>query len=443
MKDLSRRRVLRGMMNGGAVTVALPLLNCFLNGNGTALASERPMPVRFGTWYWGLGVAKSIFEPKTTGAGYELTEEMAPLKDVKQHINVFTNLTAFRDSYENFCHYSGWVIGKTGVAPATRTDRPGATIDSIIANRIGRTKRFKLLGAISTGDGRATYSYESANTINAPETSPLAMYRRLFGPDFQDPNAPTFTPDPLVMVRKSALSPVLEQISGLKQNLGVEDKARLDEYLTGVRHLEQQFDQQLTKPEPIAACKAPAPLREDGGPGMEVTLVAERGRLMTDLMVMALACDQSRVFNMAWSAQGVTRTGYEKPHHTATHEEPIDPALGYQPNCSWFTRQAFTSFAYLVSALAKQKEGDGSLLDNVFLYGNTDHGYARVHSLDGMPAFTAGRAGGRVKTGLHIDGKGETIARVGYTGLRVMGVDVPSWGERGNQTSKEFGEILV
>ena len=39
MKAFTRRRVLRGMLDGSAVTVALPMLNCFLNGNGTALAS--------------------------------------------------------------------------------------------------------------------------------------------------------------------------------------------------------------------------------------------------------------------------------------------------------------------------------------------------------------------------------------------------------------------
>src|SRR5690606_39078788 len=44
---LNRRRVLKGLLNGGAVTVGLPLLNCFLNGNGTALADGGKMPVRF------------------------------------------------------------------------------------------------------------------------------------------------------------------------------------------------------------------------------------------------------------------------------------------------------------------------------------------------------------------------------------------------------------
>lgn len=440
---ISRRTVLRGMLNGGVVTVSLPILDCFLNTNGTAFASGQPLPVRFGTWTWGLGMASSIFIPKQTGADYELTEELLPFKDVKQHMNVFTNLTAYRDSHPNICHYSGWVIGKTGSAPSSRENRPGTTIDTTIANRIGRLKRFKLLVANSTGDAGTTYSYENATTINAPETSPLNFYRRLFGPDFQDPNQPVFAPNPLIMARKSALSAVMDQIGSLNRQVSSADRIRLDQYFTGVRHLEQQFTQQLTKPEPIAACRAPEALEEDPAPGLQAALVAERNRQMTRLMVMALACDQTRVFNLAWTSSNVTRPGYEKPHHTATHEETIDTALGYQPNCSWFTRRAFDSFAHVVAAFANLKEGDGSLLDNTLIYANTDHGNARVHSLDGMPAFTAGRAGGKVKTGLHVDGRGDSIARLGLTAMRVMGLDDATWGTLGNQTSKVFTEILA
>ena len=46
---LSRRRVLRGMLDGVAVSVGLPLLECMLSDGGTALASGAPMPVRFVT----------------------------------------------------------------------------------------------------------------------------------------------------------------------------------------------------------------------------------------------------------------------------------------------------------------------------------------------------------------------------------------------------------
>jgi len=83
------------------------------------------------------------------------------------------------------------------------------------------------------------------------------------------------------------------------------------------------------------------------------------------------------------------------------------------------------------------------LLDNVFIYATTDHGYARVHSLDGMPLMTAGGCGGKVKNGYHFDLKGDTGCRVGYTGLRLMGVNTPQWGTKSNQTSKEVGEILA
>ena len=72
MNTLSRRRVLRGMLSGGAVSVSLPLLNLFLNGNGNAMANGEPMPVRFGTWVWGLGMNDAIFTPKNTGANLDL-----------------------------------------------------------------------------------------------------------------------------------------------------------------------------------------------------------------------------------------------------------------------------------------------------------------------------------------------------------------------------------
>jgi hypothetical protein len=74
---------------------------------------------------------------------------------------------------------------------------------------------------------------------------------------------------------------------------------------------------------------------------------------------------------------------------------------------------------------------------------NTDVSYARVHSLEEMPAFTAGRAGGKVKTGQHIDHQGAQGTSLSYTALKVMGLDIDSWGTRSNQTNKEVGEILA
>jgi hypothetical protein len=445
VKNLSRRRVLRGVLNGTAIAVALPLFDCLLNDSATAMADGRPMPVRFGTWFWGLGATNNIFVPQKTGTTYDIPEQLKPVARVRDHINLITNLTAFRDGEPNLCHFSGWVIGRTGAAPKSGGAKPGETIDITIANQIGRTTRFKTLTAAATGDFRNTVSYESANAPNPPEISPLSLYTRLFGPDFQDPNSPVYKPNPKIMVRRSVLSGVMDEIKGLERSVSYTDRQRLDQYLTGLRQLEHQFDQQLTKPEPIASCHAPPAFSEEPAMGGEVEMVKVRHRMMTDLMAMAVACDQTRVFNMSYSnAQAnTTKAGFEKPHHTTTHEEPIDNKLGYQPNCAWFAHRAMEEWSYFVEAFTKIKEGNGTLLDNVLIYANTDHGDARVHSLDKLVAFTAGRAGGRVKSGLHVDAAASGVSRVGYTMLRTMGVDVPSWGSKSNRTSSELGEILA
>ncbi len=287
-------------------------------------------------------------------------------------------------------------------------------------------------------------SYENENSPNPPEISPLEFYSRLFGADFQDPNSPVFTPSPRVMVRRSVLSVVQDEVKSLQKTVGARDKERLDEYFTGLRHLEKQFDQQLTKPEPIAACHAPPVITSDPRMGVDVEMVKTRHRQLTDLMVMAVACDQTRVFNMAYSnAQANTvRAGYEKPHHTTTHEEAIDKTLGYQPNHAYFASRAIEEWAYFVEAFTKVREGGGTLLDNMLIYANTDHGEARIHSLNNMISFTAGRAGGRAKTGLHVDAGGTGVTRVGYTALRIMGLEVPAWGAKSNMTSSPFNEIV-
>jgi hypothetical protein len=444
MNPMSRRRVLRGMLGGGAVTVGLPLLNVFLNTNGTALASGEALPTRFGTWLWGLGMNASIFTPKKFGADFELPPEIESLKNVKQHINLFSNFNTFRDASPLMCHHTGWVILRSGMAPTPASMRPGETIDVTVAKKLGNTTRFNILSATATGDVRDSYSYENANSINPPEWSPVRFYQKLFGPDYQDPNAAEFTPNPRVMIRKSVLSGVLDDTKSFQKKIGAEDRARLDQYFTGLRDLERQFEMQLVRPKPLAACRHIDAPSADPPAGLDTALVSKRHRMMTDIMVMALACDQTRVFNMGYAAEtaSTSKAGYEKPHHTATHEEPNGPD-GYQEEVSWFTRRAMEEWAYFVEAFAKTPEGDGTLLDHTLAYALSDISYAKIHSLNGIPMFTAGKAGGRLKTGLHINGAETPGTRVGYTAMKILGLDVPQWGTLSNMTSKEIGDVLV
>src|SRR5690606_9844725 len=117
------------------------------------------------------------------------------------------------------------------------------------------------------------------------------------------------------------LTPVMEQIKMLERKVGAEDRARLDQYFSGVRQLEQQFERQLTKPDPLLACRPPAKFADNFTTAGEIQQVTARHHALTDLMVMAVACDQTRVFNMSFSSaqSNATKAGYEKPHHTTTH----------------------------------------------------------------------------------------------------------------------------
>ena len=110
-----------------------------------------------------------------------------------------------------------------------------------------------------TGNPNQSYSYESQSVFNAPEISPMALYTRVFGPEFADPNAGPFTPDPRVMLRQSVLSAVKADRDRLLQQVGEHDKQRLDQYFTSVRQLEQQLDILLAGPADLEGCaRAPA-----------------------------------------------------------------------------------------------------------------------------------------------------------------------------------------
>jgi hypothetical protein len=159
---------------------------------------------------------------------------------------------------------------------------------------------------------------------------------------------------------------------------------------------------------------------------------------------MAIACNQAKVFNMAYSdgASSTRMVGESATHHTLTHEEPVDEKLGYQVKTSFFVVRSMEALATFIEAFASIKEGDGTLLDNTLIFAHTDTSYAKIHALDGIPAMTIGNAGGRLKTGLHIMGNGDPITCLGLTMQQVMGLPTASWGTRSLQTSKVVKEVL-
>jgi hypothetical protein len=442
---LSRRTALRGMMNGAAITVGLPLLDLFLDGNGEALAATgAPLPVRFGCWFWGLGVNPTRWFPDKPGKDYDLKPELDPIRAYQHKINVLGNFNVPLDGAPNLPHSSGGIGIRTGKAALSEGGLPAPSFDVLIGDQIGTRTRFRSLELSATGDPRNSLSGRGNGNINPSETSPVAFYQRLFGTGFKDPNSATFTPDPKVMARRSVLSAVTDQRKALEAKLGASDRQRLDQYYTSLRQLENQLDVELSPPQPIQACVVPTKPVEATTDAI-IDHVIENHKLMSDLLVMALACDQTRVFNLNFNngASSLTRIGSTITHHQLTHEEPLDNRLGYQPDATYFVNRIMEGWAYFVAALDAVKEGDRTLLDNSLVFAHSETEFAKFHTIDNIPMMTAGSGGGRIKTGLYVDGEATPVTRVGLTLQQVMGVPVDRWGSGSLEARKAVSELLA
>jgi len=180
---LDRRFLLRGTCQGALAVMGLPFLDCFLDSKGKALAATaRPLPTRFNTFFFGLGLTKQLWIPKVGGKDYEMTSQLKPLEAYRSKINVFSGLRVPLDDNPNYQHWSGAAAAATGISPTKQSEFDSKTIDQQIADVISHGARFKSVSASAAGDPKQSYSsLGGANTLPA-EASPLALYTRLFGP---------------------------------------------------------------------------------------------------------------------------------------------------------------------------------------------------------------------------------------------------------------------
>jgi hypothetical protein len=447
----TRRSLLRGLLNGAQVCVAFPVLDKFLNGNGSAFAADGArLPVRFGTYFWGLGLTDTPtggtrWVPSKTGHGYEIMPELEALKPVKDKVSVFSGFRVIGDGRPNLVHWSGHASILSGISPAAPSRFDAPSFDSNIADAIGGATRFKVIDVDASASRQpVSYSTRTGATFATPETTPLALYTRLFGAGFQDPNSDHWKPDPAIMLRQSVLSAVKDQRQALMAGVGREDQVKLDQYFTSVRDMENQLAIQLQKPEHCDACVVPGAPKETPR-SATVSAVRANTRAMAKLLAMGLACNQTRVFNFVHTA-GTSETyleGESKIYHQITHDEPTDATLGYQPETSKLAGLVMQAFGDFLIELDAVKEGQGTLLDNSLIMAFSDTGYAKIHSIENIPMFLAGQAGGRHKAGQHIHAAGESVTRVSLTAQQLVGAPVGEFGVGSMKTARPIAEVMA
>jgi hypothetical protein len=440
---LDRRTLLRGMLGGTAVAVALPILEMMLNGNGDALADGSGLPKRFGWWFFGNGAHESQWTPDGTGPDWQLSPQLMPLAEVKDDITVVSGMKVYLPN--SVPHGSGPAgiltggpLGEVGDSFGN-SSLGGKTLDQLIADKIGNDTRFKSIEvAVERSDD--SLSYAAAGMSNPPEYSPKALFERVFGTGFVEPGDEPII-DPKLSLRRSVLDAVSDDALALQLRLGAADKQRIEQHYDNVRALEKQLAKLEEDPPNLAACmKPPSPLDDypDQNAHPQMSAIS---RAMSDLMAMILACDQTRVFSVQFSrpVSDVLYPGASDGHHRLTHDE-----LGSQPQVNAIILQIVEEMAYFIKALRDVDEGGTSLLHSCAVLCFSDCSFGKSHAIDNYPLLVAGSAHGALKKGIHYKSPAaENASKLGFSLLRAMDVAPTQFGSDAGHVTQGLDDIEV
>ncbi|MGA9521369.1 MAG: DUF1552 domain-containing protein [Myxococcaceae bacterium] len=439
---LSRRTILRGM----GATVALPLMEAMLDSTGTALAQGTPIPRRLVTFFFGNGVRLDRWNPSTTGSNWALTDELRPFANVKDYVTVVSGCRVMTPNSRG--HHNGAgailsgypVIQVPGTAPYS-SKFGGPSIDQVAAGTIGKTTTFPSMQIaisrrLSRNEGPTLQyiSHKNADTPLPPEFSPAGLFNKLFG-SFN----PTSASDPRQELRVSVLDRVNEDAKRLQQRLGAADRQRLDAHLTAISEIRKQI--MALPPELTSSCTKPAAvtLANTDVNGQEQLQAVSQA--MSNLTAVAFACDLTRAVSFQFSgsvgATAYPMVGVPDQQHALSHNS------GRQEDMHKTVVFIMQNFAYLLERLKATPEGAGNMLDNSVLLCSTDVNEGLSHGISDYPILVAGRAGGALRSGLHVRTSGRNTSDVLLAVLQAAGTGVTEVGGGAGRSTNPLRDIMV
>lgn len=455
---LDRRTFLRGSIGGALTMLALPPLEAMLDTHGMAYADGSAMATPLGVWFWGNGVRPDRWTPSTFGSQWDLSDELMPLKNVKSSINVLSN---YQIKHQGTAHHrgrAGILTGTYDPRKGTYGNPTGPSLNYYTAQKWMNDPTTRTLhGSYDVGiavRGKSTSQPNSGVVIDDSgsfinvERSPRAVFERFF--DNFMPSVDEKKTEALRSLRASALDALKEDTAALQKRLGQADKERLESHLDGFRALERNLSayEEATCQLNLIKPGDKASFYQDGRtPGRE--LLEEKHRMMSDMLVLALACDLTRVFSFTFSTMQSDvifwQIGATEGSHVMTHDdrglaERLDPQYENVHKSVVFIMQ---NFAYLLERLKAQQVGAQNLLERCCILATSEINDGTRHTYDSMPLIMAGNAGGKLKTGLHVDGKGDVATKALLTSLRAVGLEQAAFGDEVGKASDGISELIV
>ena len=431
-KHLSRRTLLRG----AGAAIALPLFESLLPRVARGADPEAP-PRRFLSFFVPNGIDMERWTPAAEGTGWVPTpilEPLAPYRSKVMVVSGVSNRPGRPDGAGAHGAGCGAFLTATHVAKTEGAGiRAGTSVDQVAAQTLCAELPFRSLelgieGGAGVGGCDSGYScaytrsisWQDATTPRPKLTSPRVAFDRLFA-GF-DPDLTAQELQRRLHDRRSVLDYARGETQRLRGKLGSADRAKLDQYLTGVRELERRLDR------PSAVCLPGTPPGELEYP--------EHVRFMLDLIALALHCDQTRVATFmlgnAGSNRAHTQLGIPDSHHDLSHHQG-DPAV--RARLAEIDRWEVEQLAYLLGRLEAQQELDGSsILDHTVLFFSSEISDGNAHNHDDLPVLVAGGGGGALATGRHVRYTDQpAMGDLFLSLLHAAGVTASSFGDDGTR----------
>ena len=382
--SVTRRTMLKGM--GASLMLPwLPSLAWAQRKSDPSTFGVTQPPRRWATLIYANGVNPYDYWVKPGASGLSLAPSLKALEKHRDNLLFIDNMHIFDDTvgvhnpyFTNFL--SGEVIRKGDIPQVAES------IDNYLGRTIGRNtpiSNLALAGESASGNVlNSTLTWSSKVTPVLPEVFPRQAFDRLF--------------DVSGLIRdRSVLDYVKEQAKDVSRRLGQNDQAKLDEYLTAIRDIEQRIElatseDRFTDWRP--SISEPDIDRPEAGIPQNKR---EHYKLMLDIIVLAFQMDQTRLATMLFQ-RDVTGTGFgfldgvsNTGMHTISHHRKNEQVLREYTRINEFHHSLL---AYMMDKMAAIQEGeDGStLLDNtVILYGSTMRD-GDPHDANDLPLIIAG-----------------------------------------------------
>jgi hypothetical protein len=406
MRSMSRRTLLRA----SGVAVGLP----FLEAMTPAFARSAPPRRRMVAVNFGLGLHLPHLVPAKAGRDYELTPYLEELKGLRDH---FTVISGTSHPGVDGGHFAEKSFLTTVPHPNSASFRNSISLDQFASEKIGLETRFPYLALSQAGRGLAW----TRSGVEIPtDTRPSALYGKLFLEGKPDEKARRLKQ---LKDGRSVLDAVSSQAGGLRRELGATDREKLEEYLGAVRETEQRLlraEAWEAKPKPKAETPAPKDPSDH-------TDILEHGRLMYDLMHLALRTDSTRIItffkngmNAVPKIPGVSQDYHNLSHHGKDPQKIAE--LGV------IERAQLACAAEFLGRLQAATEDGATLLDRTMVLIGSNLGNASSHDNRNLPILLAG---GGFKHGSHLALGGERdypLSNLFVSMLQRLGIETSTFG---------------